>query len=124
MSAPRSLYAERSYAPFEALEVVAAGAATLRLTACGAALDSGACGPEEHRIDAFQLRNEAAFINDFRDDVTDRRAAKLARRRANCAGLTVVGLRLRSCSMHTMQPFLPPISRRCCWRSCYLRVRR
>ena len=92
MSAQRSLHAERSYTPLEALDVVAAGEAPLRLTACGSALDSGACGPEEHRIDAFQLRNEAGFINDFRDDVTDGRAAKLARRRANCAGLTVVGL--------------------------------
>ena len=93
MSAPQPLHAERSYAAFEPLDVVAAGGAKRRhLTACGDALDSGACGAEEHRIDAFQLRNEAGFINDFRDDVTDRRAAKLARRRANCAGLAVVSV--------------------------------
>ena len=32
------------------------------------ARDGGCCwGPSEHRIDAFQLRNEASFINDFRE---------------------------------------------------------
>lgn len=106
MSALRPLHAERSYAAFEALDVVPA---TLRLTACGDALDCGACGPEEHRIDAFQLRNEAGFINDFRDDVADRRAAKLARRRANCAGLTMVRVHAQA-PRCTTQPFLPPIS--------------
>ena len=53
------------------------------LTFCAATwltlFKQGPCGPEEHRIDAFQLRNEAGFINDFRDDVTEKHAAKLAR---------------------------------------------
>jgi hypothetical protein len=47
-------------------------------------------GPSEHRIDAFQLRNEASFINDFREDVTRPDAAARSRRRPNCAVVTVI----------------------------------
>lgn len=47
-------------------------------------------GPEEHRIDAFQLRNEASFINDFRDEVAWPNAAMLSRRRPSCAVVTVI----------------------------------
>ena len=103
MPLPPPLLAPRSYAALEPLDDVlpptaAASAASQQLQqqhvagvgVSGVTLDAGPCGPEEHRIDAFQLRNEAGFINDFRDDVTERAAARLARRRSNCAGLTVV----------------------------------
>ena len=49
-------------------------------------------GPEEHRVDAYQLRNEAAFINDWRSDVYEKSTdAKLeGRRRANAAVVTLL----------------------------------
>lgn len=71
----------------------------------------GPSGPLEHHIDAFQLRNEASFINvsscpvnvksispeliaqpvqDFRDNVSHPNAAAVAQRSRNCAVVTVV----------------------------------
>jgi hypothetical protein len=82
------LRASRSYVALEAVEAASGGphaAVWVR-----ADLARGAAGPEEHRIDAFQLRNEASFINDFRDNVARPDAAAAARRRPNCAVVTVI----------------------------------
>ena len=82
------LHACRSYAAHEVVELPAGAAAAGMWPAPAAAAAAGlAAGPEEHRIDGFQLRNEAAFINDFRDDVSQPDAASLARRRRNLAGI-------------------------------------
>ena len=88
MPAPPPLRAGRGHAALEAVDAAPGGphAAVWVL----ADLGRGAAGPAEHRIDAFQLRNEASFINDFRDDVGRPDAAAAARRRPNCAVVTVI----------------------------------
>jgi hypothetical protein len=81
----RSLRAERSYHAFEPVLTIE--------SALWTPVSSGSCccdggGVVEHRVDAAELRNEAAFINDFRDDVAD--PAAVSRRRANVIVTTVV----------------------------------
>lgn len=66
MGPPRR--AERGYAAFEPV-IVEPDPLWARVSGSSSHLRGG--GMVEHRIDAAELRNEAAFINDFRDNVSD-----------------------------------------------------
>lgn len=66
MGPPRR--AEREYAAFEPV-LVEPEPLWARVSGSSSHLRGG--GMVEHRIDAAELRNEAAFINDFRDNVSD-----------------------------------------------------
>eukprot|EP01046_Picozoa_sp_COSAG06_P005145 COSAG06_NODE_226_length_19747_cov_9.234121_14_plen_1035_part_00 len=83
----RARRAERAYAAFEPVLVAPAP-----LWARGAEWTSqghpSGGGMVEHRINAAELRNEAAFINDFRDDVGDLDAP--SRRSANVTATTCI----------------------------------
>jgi hypothetical protein len=79
--------ADRAYVPWEELQPGCMHALWVR----GDMLSHVPSGPEEHRIDAYQLRNEAAFINDWRDDVQQKSEdAPWARRHANAAVVTIL----------------------------------
>ena len=91
---PPPLRAAKDYAAHEELDAPACllrPSVPLSVFSAPAAAKASSCwGPSEHRIDAFQLRNEASFINDFREDVTRPDAAARSRRRPNCAVVTVI----------------------------------
>ncbi len=85
MGPPRR--AERGYAAFETV-LVEPAALWARVNGSSSHLRGG--GMVEHRIDAAELRNEAAFINDFRDDVHDLGSSSSSRRSANVTVTTCI----------------------------------
>ena len=113
MPAVPSEVADRAYAAWEDVSLAAHGGDDPQPSSLWVRGDLLHCvppGPEEHRIDAYQLRNEAAFINDWRDNVrqTSANGRSGARRRANAAVVTVlVGQQVHALVWATGQSPMP-----------------